>query len=334
MKTQKRFPGEASWQWHVQLKIERIISPLRIGVLAINGIAWAAAVHPPHSAPVLARVIIVLAAIYALADVLLIFRAPNVLAKRPWASTAADFLFITSWIYATGGPDSAFLGLVLVGAASTPLRNPPSLSLAVSIIYAAAVLALGGLGHWYDALYALVVGVGLTMWTAVMYRDRRNSLRDDLTGSFSREYANFRLADVYQEEAFPIAVAVIDLDGFKEINDTHGHPAGDAVLVQAVRAITTAIRQGDLLARSGGDEFLLILPRTSIQAAKAIADRVRTGIEYTRFRYRRDRPPVRLTASIGVAVAEDARVNRTELVNHADELLYVAKELGRNRVAT
>ena len=94
-----------------------------------------------------------------------------------------------------------------------------------------------------------------------------------------------------------------------------------------------AIRQGDLVARSGGDEFLLILPRTNLEAACAIAERVRSGIELTRFVHRRDLAPVRLTASIGVAVALDAHTDRSDLIDRADELLYVAKESGRNRVA-
>jgi len=138
---------------------------------------------------------------------------------------------------------------------------------------------------------------------------------------------------VYEQDAFPLALAIIDLDKFKNINDTFGHPAGDAILVQTVRAITAAIRQGDLLARSGGDEFMLILPRTNAEGARAIAERVRSGIELTRFRHRRELPPVRLSASIGVAVAADARIDRVDLIKRADDYLYVAKENGRNRVA-
>lgn len=332
-KLQKRFPGEASWQWHVQLKIERILAPLRIAILAVTASAWALSAHPAHSAPVLARIVLVVACAYALADVALIYRFPRIISKRPWASSVLDAAFIATWIYATGGASSPFLVLAALGAVSAPLRNAPGFSFAICTVYGIAVLAIAGLSHWFDALYVLAVGWGLTIWTAVTYRERRNSLRDDLTGSFSREYANFRLSDVYEQDAFPLAVAIIDLDKFKSINDTFGHPAGDAVLVQTVRAISAAIRQGDLLARSGGDEFVLILPRTDAQSAKAIAERVRSGIELTRFRHRRDLPPVRLTASIGIAVAEDARTDRADLIKRADEYLYVAKENGRNRVA-
>ena len=328
-----RFPGEAAWQWHVQLRVERILSPVRVLVLAISAAAWTTLPHPANSLPSLARLNIILASVYAIVNVVLIYRFPRVLARGPFTSTILDALFTAGWLYATGGPNSQFLMLSLVGAASAPMHNPPRIALSMSVVYALMLLLLAGPGHWYDALYVLGVGAGLTVWSAVMYRDRRNSLRDDLTGSFTREYADFRLNDVYGQAAFPIALAVIDLDGFKAVNDTFGHPAGDAVLVQAVRAITAAIRQGDLLARSGGDEFVLILPRTTSAAAKAVAERVRSGIEFARLRHRRDLPPVRLTASIGVAVTEDARTASRELIKRADDLLYVAKESGRNRVA-
>jgi diguanylate cyclase (GGDEF)-like protein len=289
--------------------------------------------HPAGSAPVLARVVLIAACAYALADVALIYRFVHVVAKRPWATSVLDVTFVATWIYATGGAHSQFLMLAALGAISAPLRNAPAFSFAICTVYGASVLAIAGLSFWFDALYVLAVGWGLTVWTAVTYRERRNGLRDDLTGSFSREYANFRLTDVYEQDAFPLAIAIIDVDKFKTINDTFGHPAGDAVLVQTVRAITAAIRQGDLLARSGGDEFMLILPRTNAEGAKAIAERVRSGIELTRFRHRRDLPPVRMSASIGVAVAQDAGTDRADLIKRADEYLYVAKENGRNRVA-
>jgi len=282
---------------------------------------------------VLARAVLIAACGYALADVLLIYRFPRIIARRAWASSVLDVLFVSTWLFATGASHTQFLVLAVLGAVSTPLRNAPGFALAITAAYSAAVLAIAGTSFWFDALYVLAVGWGLTVWTAVTYRERRNSLRDDLTGSFSREYANFRLTDVYEQDAFPLALAIIDLDKFKSINDTYGHPAGDAILVQTVRAITAAIRQGDLLARSGGDEFMLILPRTNAEGARAIAERVRSGIELTRFRHRRDLPPVRMSASIGVAVAPDARTDRADLIKRADDFLYVAKEDGRNRVA-
>lgn len=300
--------------------------------MLVTDLAWVVAPHPPDSILWLARTVMALAAAYAALDVLLVYHRPQWIAKRRWASTVVDFVFITLWIQATGGPDSPFLMLALLGAISAPLRNPARTSALTTVGYTLSVLALTGARHWIDAVYILGAGLGLTAWAAVSHRDRRNSLRDDLTGCFSREFANFRLNDVFESSALPVAVAVVDLDHFKQINDTYGHASGDAVLVQAVRVIVSAIRQGDLLARSGGDEFVIILPQTSADAALAVAERVRTGVEQTRFRLRRDLPPIRLTASVGVAIAENADADRSELFQRADDRLYQAKELGRNRV--
>ncbi len=328
----RRFPGEDAWQWHLQLEMERIISPLRVLVLAVTAVAWAVMPHPPSAIPLAARADIIAGCIYAIVNAIALYRFAEVIERWRWGSTLIDAVFVVSWLAFTGGRASPFGLLAAVALSSVPLRNPPRFSLVMTCAYAIAIVALCGLAQWYLGAYLLVIGVGNTLWTAVSYRDRRNALRDDLTGSFTRDYADFRLADVYEQGAFPIAVAVIDLDGFKHVNDTFGHPAGDAVLVQAVRTIAGAIRQGDLLARSGGDEFMLILPRTGERQARAIGERVRAGIEFTRFRLRRDLPPVRLTASVGIAVAGDSSADSATLIARADERLYEAKESGRNRV--
>ena len=312
--------------------MERIISPLRVAAIAVTAIAWATTEHPQGSLPIAARADLIAASVYAMLNAIVIYRFGSIVQRWPWGSTVLDFAFVTSFIGFTGGARTPFAMLAAVALAAVPLRNPPMVALVVTLAYASAAVVLSGLSHWYLGFYLAVIGTGLTVWMAATYRDRRNSLRDDLTGSFTREYAAFRLRDVYRQAAFPIALAVIDLDGFKGVNDTFGHPAGDTVLVQAVRSVASAIRQGDLLARSGGDEFMLILPRTDLRSARAIAERVRTGIELTRFRHRRDLPPVRLTASIGVAVADDASTDETTLIARADDRLYAAKESGRNGV--
>lgn len=312
--------------------MERIISPIRLVVIASTWLAWTFSEHPPATDPRIAQIVLILAGALAVLDFLLVYGPSHLVARWPWGSTVLDLVFISAWIIASGGTQSAFVSLAFVGLSAAVLRNPPRMAIPVAAIYALVVLVCAGRTHWYEAIYALAVGAGLTVWTAIAYRDRRASLRDDLTGAFARDYADFRLDDLYKQEAFPIALAVIDLDGFKNVNDTFGHPAGDAVLIQAVRSIEGAIRHGDLLARSGGDEFTLVLPRTDAETAATIADRVRTAIEVTLFRHRRDMPPVRLTASVGIAVAADAQTRRVDLIARADEQLYSAKQSGRNRV--
>jgi len=313
--------------------MERVISPIRFFVIAATAITWATTpVHPPTSFAFAANIVIIAASVVAVIDLALVYGPSDVIARWPWGSTVLDLVFISSWIIATGASQSAFVSLAYVGLASGVLRNPPRLAVPVAGIYALVILICSGLAHWYEAVYAVAIGVGLTFWTALAYRDRRASLRDDLTGAFTRDYADFRLDDLYKQRAFPIALAVIDLDGFKGVNDTFGHPAGDSILIQAVRAIEGAIRQGDLLARSGGDEFTLVLPKTDAETAAVVADRVRVAIETTLFRHRRDMPPVRLTASVGIAVARDQTTRRSALISRADEQLYAAKQGGRNRV--
>ena len=328
----RRFPGEAAWRWRAQLAMERIISPIRILVIGATTIAWMTSAHPPTSFPLAANIVLAAAAFIAILDLALVYGPSDIIARWPWASTVLDLLFISSWIIASGASMSAFVSLAFVGLASAVLRNPPRLAVPVAALYALVILVCSGLAHWYEAVYAIAIGAGLTFWTAIAYRDRRASLRDDLTGAFTRDYADFRLDDLYKQSAFPIALAVIDLDGFKGVNDTFGHPAGDSVLIQAVRAIEGAIRQGDLLARSGGDEFTLVLPKTDAETAAIVADRVRVAIETALFRHRRDMPTVRLTASVGIAVARDPSTRRSALIGRADEQLYSAKQSGRNRV--
>ena len=328
----RRFPGEATWRWRAQLRMERTVSPIRIFVIAATAIAWTTAVHPPSSFALAANIVLIVASAVAILDLVLVFGPSDIVSRWPWASTVLDLAFVSAWIVASGGSQSIFVSLAFFGLASAVLRNPPRLAVPVAAAYALVILVCAGLAHWYEAVYAVAIGAGLTFWTAVAYRDRRASLRDDLTGAFTRDYADFRLDDLYKQRAFPIALAVIDLDGFKGVNDTFGHPAGDSILIQAVRAIEGAIRQGDLLARSGGDEFTLVLPKTDAETAAVVADRVRVAIETTLFRHRRDMPPVRLTASVGIAVARDQTTRRSALISRADEQLYAAKQGGRNRV--
>jgi diguanylate cyclase (GGDEF)-like protein len=125
-----------------------------------------------------------------------------------------------------------------------------------------------------------------------------------------------------------VAVALADLDHFKQINDRYGHSAGDEVLVEAARRLTARIRSYDAVGRYGGEEFLIVLPESEEESALEIADRVRRTFEETPFQV--DGQSVRATISIGVATARNA--DPEQLVDLADEALYRAKNHGRNRV--
>ncbi len=127
-----------------------------------------------------------------------------------------------------------------------------------------------------------------------------------------------------------VAVALADLDHFKRINDRYGHAAGDGVLVETARRLTTTIRSYDAVGRYGGEEFLIVFPESEEEAAAEIADRVRRRFEETPFIV--DGQSVQVTISLGVAAARDA--DPETLVDLADQALYRAKKLGRNRVQT
>jgi two-component system cell cycle response regulator len=164
----------------------------------------------------------------------------------------------------------------------------------------------------------------------------RLAVIDPLTGLYNRRYAVSRLATIAQrahELAAGFAVLLVDLDRFKAVNDRHGHAGGDTVLVEIARRLTENLRAPDLLARIGGEEFLVVLPDCGADEAQAVAERLRRVI---------GDKPVRLsggaeahvTASIGVALAQslsDLQDGSTAL-ECADRALMRAKSEGRNQI--
>ena len=163
---------------------------------------------------------------------------------------------------------------------------------------------------------------------------RHASARDGLTGCFTRTHAmdvlegNLRRAS---RTGLQVSILMIDLDGFKAINDGFGHVAGDAVLSEVAGQLHRMLRQSDVRCRLGGDEFLVILPDTPIADAMRVAESVRDAIE--ELEIRTVRGTVRTTASIGVAASMPGpRIDVAAFVDRADVALYRAKEQGRNCV--
>lgn len=155
------------------------------------------------------------------------------------------------------------------------------------------------------------------------------SLRDGLTGLFNHTYF-YEQIDMevrrYARHAVPISLALIDIDDFKEVNDTYGHREGDNILAAIGRALIHAARDSDICCRYGGEEFAVILPLTDIHEAGLIANRLKVKLV-------QDLPGGRpMTVSIGVAsCGENTRTYR-DLVEKADAALYQAKRRGKNRV--
>lgn len=132
----------------------------------------------------------------------------------------------------------------------------------------------------------------------------------------------------------PLTIAIIDLDHFKNVNDTYGHVAGDSLLAMVVKTVFDQIRQDDTLSRYGGEEFALILPGTAVAASRNLIARLKDSIAEIAYKFD-GRSTIRITASIGVAgYLENAAQLRAprDLIKAADSALYAAKHAGRNQI--
>lgn len=178
-------------------------------------------------------------------------------------------------------------------------------------------------------------GLSLAMNNAMTY-DRLQKLAalDPLTGVYNRRFGMARLGEEFVRAIRtngPVGIMMLDIDHFKKVNDSYGHLAGDRVLVQVAKTARAALREGDILMRYGGEEFLIILPAASKSNARDISEKLRhmvEGITVTD-----GDQTIRVTISIGAtSFPEFTASNDEDLVKRADELLYSAKESGRNRV--
>jgi len=129
-----------------------------------------------------------------------------------------------------------------------------------------------------------------------------------------------------------VSLLMIDIDNFKRFNDSHGHPAGDVALKQLSRLLREGSRSCDFVARYGGEEFAIIAPEASPDSARRMAERLRTMVDEAHFEGEEAMPGGRLAISIGVATVPTQAQDKCELVERADQALYRAKALGRNRV--
>jgi diguanylate cyclase (GGDEF)-like protein len=161
------------------------------------------------------------------------------------------------------------------------------------------------------------------------------ALLDDLTGVANRRHLMQRLTEECarsERSGIPFSLLAIDLDGFKAINDTQGHAAGDACLQHFALMAQTRLRPGDMLARSGGDEFCIVLPASTLREAAIIARRVLQVCRHdAEASGGRDIP---IAVSIGIAQwTSEIALSPEPLILHADEALYAAKKEGKNRYA-
>jgi diguanylate cyclase (GGDEF)-like protein len=157
---------------------------------------------------------------------------------------------------------------------------------------------------------------------------------DGLTQVYNRRYFNealereFNRSNRYQRA---LSLIVFDIDFFKRVNDTHGHLAGDTLLRQIAAAVKNRLRREDIFARTGGEEFAILLPEIPLEGARVTAEKVRRIVETTRFKHEQQLIPC--TVSLGVAAQRGDETEANALYKAADDCLYQAKQGGRNRVA-
>jgi diguanylate cyclase (GGDEF)-like protein len=214
-----------------------------------------------------------------------------------------------------GGRVGAIIGLDREPSAREP-RMAPVVLRAVRILLEPAAMALE------NAL--------------MLKRAEALSVTDDLTNLYNSRYLHQvlrRETKRASRSGRPLSLLFIDLDGFKAINDTHGHLSGSRALVEAAAVIRGSARETDVVARFGGDEFAIILPDTGTEGAFAVGERVRERVADHRF-LAAEGLTIRLTASVGVATLPDVAGSAEELIHAADGAMYQVKDRGKNGIQT
>lgn len=190
------------------------------------------------------------------------------------------------------------------------------------------------------AAFARLVGIALVhartrrALDAAHEETRRQSLTDELTGAYNVRHVMHRLREEIEfarRHSDCVALVVIDGDSMKAVNDVHGHAEGNHLLVQMTSAMRTTLRLSDVLGRFGGDEFVLVLPRTCPEDALAAAERLRAAVAVREF-HTSAGAPLRATVSVGIASFPRDGSTADDLFRAADRALYAAKQSGRDRV--
>jgi len=171
---------------------------------------------------------------------------------------------------------------------------------------------------------------------ARLYQNAKvSSITDSLTGLYNRRHFQERLAaeeSRSRRHRHPFSIIMLDIDHFKNYNDTCGHPTGDKALTIIARLIKAEVRDIDIVARYGGEEFVMVLTETDKAGAWKVAERIRKRVADHKFPHAQVQPDKRLTVSLGVACFPDDGDAAKDVVERADEALYRAKKIGRNRV--
>jgi diguanylate cyclase (GGDEF)-like protein len=178
--------------------------------------------------------------------------------------------------------------------------------------------------------------IGQVIDTILAYQHTRElSYTDELTRVFNRRYFNQRFEREMQRAqryGRALSLIMVDIDHFKTFNDTHGHLWGDKILKQVAQILEKSLRKADILARFGGEEFVVLLPEIDKEHGRKVAEKLRRAIERTDFPKAATQPLGRLTISLGFAAFPEDAQKAEALIDHADQGLYLAKSRGRNQI--
>ncbi|MGH8175448.1 MAG: GGDEF domain-containing protein [Steroidobacter sp.] len=286
---------------------------------------------------------------------------------RPWlgfASSALDVSLVTTALVTfvfVGSPLVALNSKVtfeiyFLAIVGTSLRYDPRICVSVGLLAVAEYAALWGFAAFRydlgDPTYAIgvgehavvdqvtrliLLGAAVVLAYAIVRRAQRLlqlAARDRLTGVYNRGQFDLALAHEAERaarEGHPLSVAVLDLDHFKRINDTFGHPAGDRVLVWIASCLAAGVRENDVVARYGGEEFAVLFPQTGCVAAAVRVEALRAQVAALPLRMA-DGQQLTVTCSAGIAELPTDGVDPATLLAKADKRLLEAKRAGRDRV--
>jgi diguanylate cyclase (GGDEF)-like protein len=186
-----------------------------------------------------------------------------------------------------------------------------------------------------ELLLTLVEPCAIAIENAILFqRTEQLTITDDLTRLFNSRYLNLYIGREIKRckrHGIPLSVIFLDLDGFKGVNDAHGHLAGSRTLTEVGAILVEAVRESDILARYGGDEFVVVLPETPPSGALVIAERIRRAIECHVF-LREVGLEARISASFGIASYPDHALTPEGLIQKADQAMYRVKDRDKNGI--
>ena len=266
--------------------------------------------------------------------------------------TVVMIVFITWVTWYSGKIESPLLNLYLLpiiasalilGKVVTAIQTLVVILCYMAMAYDPGINRLDSLSYW-AMIFALISPIVLvayitTMLSAdiryAMAKIKRISDTDELTGAYNMRSFSAMLRRVFQQSVrhgHPLSIIMIDSDNLKTVNDTHGHDAGNRLLQHLIQKVSEQLRRSDIVARYGGDEFIILLPETERRGAMETAERIRKSFESSQFDFRGK--SLNVTVSLGLASYPEDGGNVDVIVDKADKALYRAKRRGRNQTAT